>query len=285
MAWVVRRSFGACDPLKIPLLLAEQVSTGKELALKVISPVQAPIVRPFTYDERRPFARGQHRNVTFSTRPGQIVRAPCTGSLSLNAQWRTATIQCHRLRITLFPLEPTLPDDNAGTGRTRAATAAPAHDIQAGTQLGRAASSHLRLGVRRTNQPWGYVDPELYLKAPSLGPAPHPITPAPRVRPPATPHAPRGAPSTEAPRTTPRTPRRAPSTETPRTSAPRLPPQIAPWTSPQSSPRPPARTCTAWRGLAATLAAATTGTRLHRDRDRSSVAGHGPSRAFRILRR
>jgi hypothetical protein len=161
-------------------------------------PVDAPIVRPFHY-AGSPFSRGLHRGVDFGTAAGAAVRAPCDGTVVWSGE-AGVTLRCGGRRVTLLPLAPAV-----GEG-----------PVRRGAMVGAAGREALHLGVRRPGDPFGYEDPQDYLRDPV------------------------SAPPAVAPRTTPRplrlrrTPRPAPR------AAARAP--IAPWP--------------AWAGLALVLAGA-----------------------------
>lgn len=140
-------------------------------------PVEAPIVRPFAY-AGSPFAAGLHRGVDFGAAAGVVVRAPCSGRLVWAG--RTAlTLVCTGRRVTLVDFVARVTGGSVHTGEA----------------VGAAGFEPLHLGVRRPGDPFGYEDPERYLKGepPAAGPppvllrpwrlAPPPRAPAPNPRP------------------------------------------------------------------------------------------------------
>lgn len=140
--------------------------------LVLLPPVDAPIARPFHYTGS-PFARGLHRGVDFASRPGSTVGAPCHGRV-VWAGDEAMTLLCARRRVTLLALAPSIE---------------PGARVVAGEAVGIAGAEPLHLGVRRLGDPFGYENPERYLREapPASGP---PALPPLRLRPP----APRAAP-------------------------------------------------------------------------------------------
>src|SRR6476646_9602530 len=65
-------------------------------------PVDAPIVRPFSYSGS-PFARGLHRGLDLAAPPGAPVMAPCAGVVAF-AGAHVMTLRCGRFRVTLLPV-------------------------------------------------------------------------------------------------------------------------------------------------------------------------------------
>jgi hypothetical protein len=142
------------------------------VALALVSPVPGEIARGFAY-AGDPFARGHHRGIDLAAAPGTPVKAACGGRVVFagraGANGRAVTIRCGRFNVTHLPLAELT---------TRAGATVPP-----GARIGTAARgrSHagLHLGVRRANNPLGYVDP-----APLIRAQPRPAPPAgPHVRP------------------------------------------------------------------------------------------------------
>jgi len=159
-------------------------------------PVEAPIVRPFSYGGSL-FAGGHHRGVDFAAAVGELVLAPCSGRVAFaggTPSGPAVTLECagRRLRVTLLPVR---------ARRARAGRAVDARDIVGSVAGARdivgsvAGGTHagLHLGVRRAGDPLGYLDPAplLAASAPPLGPAPPPSARRPSRR--AGPRPPGGA--------------------------------------------------------------------------------------------
>lgn len=132
------------------------------------------VTRPFSLAANR-FAAGQRRGVDIATRAGESVRAACTGRVTFAGpvpqRKRGVTIACGALVATHLGL---------------AATRVTAGDlVAAGARIGEATGGPMRLGTRRRDDRFGYVDPLRLLgadPAPPLGAAPPPRGEGPRRR-------------------------------------------------------------------------------------------------------
>jgi hypothetical protein len=135
-------------------------------ASRWIRPVRGPATRLFDLGPDR-FARGQHRGVDLEATAGAPVRSACGGRVAFAgrvADTGTVSVRCGPWRVSYAPL--------ARIGVRAGARAGP------GQRLGRmAADEPLHLGVRREADPFGYVDPLLFLAA-AADRAPPPVVPA-----------------------------------------------------------------------------------------------------------
>jgi Peptidase family M23 len=129
----------------------------------------AVVTREFDFDARAPFVHGAHRGVRLAGRAGDVVRAPCGGTVvfagALPRLGTGVSLRCRRLVATEFGLER--------LSVRRGAVLAP------GSPVGRlAASGSLYLGARVAARRWGYRDPLALITRPApgrpLGPAPRP---------------------------------------------------------------------------------------------------------------
>ena len=165
------------------------------IALTLVPPVPGPIARDFEY-AGDPFARGHHRGADLQAPPGAQVRAACGGRVAFagraGASGRTVTIRCGPWSVTHLPL--------------RELAVRAGERVAPGATIGTAATSKdhegLHLGVRRTADPRGYVDPAPLLRTPPR----HAPPAAPRTitrRPTPSPPHPAPLPSGPAPATAP----------------------------------------------------------------------------------
>src|SRR5437764_2743153 len=180
-------------------------------------PADGPVVEKFKLGDD-PYAAGQHRGIDIGAPAGTVVLAPASGSVSfagaVPVSGRTLTIQTHDgYSVTLTHLGSTGAErgDTVGEGSAIATigpSGTPEHDVP-----------YVHLGIRRSEDPNGYVDPLLFLPARPLAPPPAaPPTPAP---PPPTPVPPPASPASlpaAAPTPTPAAP--APGAPAPAASAP-----------------------------------------------------------------
>ncbi|MEA2169498.1 MAG: hypothetical protein QOF76_2798 [Solirubrobacteraceae bacterium] len=147
--------------------------------LALAPPVPGPIVRPFVYSGS-PFAAGLHRGVDFRAEPGAVVVSPCAGRVAW-AGSGGVTLLCGGRRVTLLPLYGV----RVGDG-TRVSVGDPVARV--------ALPGPLHLGVRRAGDPFGYLDPERFLRRPGSS-APPMVGPGRRRGPsPRAPAPPAGAP-------------------------------------------------------------------------------------------
>ncbi|HET9673792.1 MAG TPA: M23 family metallopeptidase, partial [Gaiellaceae bacterium] len=188
-------------------------------------PVDGPVLRPFVFGSD-PYAGGQHRGIDVDASVGETVRAPVGGAISFAGSvpngGRALTIRTgDGYSVTLLQLA----DLAVSRGD------AVAEGVPVGT-VGESAdavthASHVHLGVRRTDDEDGYLDPLRFLPA--------------RERPPvAAPPAPAAPPSpAPAPAAPPRASEQAPAAEPARAVAPPPPaPVVEP--PPVATPQVPA---------------------------------------------
>ena len=229
------------------------------VALTLVPPVSGAVARDFAY-AGDPFARGHHRGVDIATRPGEPVRAACGGRVAFagraGANGRAVTIRCGAWSVTHLPLR-----EVAVRGGERVAPGATI-----GTAAAQSGHKGLHLGVRRTADPRGYIDPAPLLRAP-LRPAPPAAPRAVARRTASPPPHPAPLPSGPAPRTAPLpvgpAPRAAPATPTSRAGSSPL----APWP--------------AWAGLALLLAGAAGAGAARRSRTRRASPARAEAAAVR----
>jgi hypothetical protein len=169
-------------------------------------PADGPVVEKFKLGDD-PYAAGQHRGIDIGAPKGAAVLSPISGIVSfagaVPVSGRTLTIQTRDgYSVTLTHLGSTAPQRGDPVGEGAAiATIGPSgtleHDVP-----------YVHLGVRRSEDPNGYVDPLVFLPDRPLAPppaaptAPAPPPPAPAPAPPAAPASPvslPAAPPTPAP--------------------------------------------------------------------------------------
>jgi hypothetical protein len=162
-------------------------------------PVDGPVVRGFDFDRGHPYAAGQHRGVDISAARGAPVLAPAEGVVSfagtVPSGGRTISIETPSgTTVTLLHL--------GSIGVKRGA------HVDEGAVVGAVGASddtdlpqpHVYLGIRKTADPQGYLDPLTLLPPrPATAPSPDPapgvaaavaVNPAPAVDPPAAAPAP-----------------------------------------------------------------------------------------------
>ena len=147
--------------LLLPVLVALQV--GVQPALAWAWPVDGPVLRPFVFGDD-PYAGGQHRGVDIGAPAGTPVRAPAAGTISfagiVPTGGKTITIRtADGYAVTLQRL---------GSTSVPRALAVGEGDVVG--SVGQAAEPYVYLGVRKADEPDGYVDPLGLL--PPLAPAP-----------------------------------------------------------------------------------------------------------------
>jgi Peptidase family M23 len=152
--------------LLLPVLVALQV--GVQPAFAWTWPVDGPVLRPFALGDD-PYAGGQHRGIDIGAPAGTPVQAPISGSVSfagvVPTGGKTITIRTtDGLAVTLQHL-----------GSYTVARGAPVTEGDVLASVGEGAETYVYLGVRRADEPNGYVDP-LGLLPP---PAPAPLDPEP----------------------------------------------------------------------------------------------------------
>ena len=154
--------------LLLPVLVALQV--GVQPALAWAWPVDGPVLRPFVLGDD-PYAGGQHRGVDIGAPAGTPVRAPAAGTVSFAGTvptgGKTITIRtADGYAVTLQRLGSTSVSRGLAVGEG---------DVVG--SVGQATEPYVYLGVRKADEPDGYVDPLGLL--PPLAPAPPPNEPAP----------------------------------------------------------------------------------------------------------
>ena len=154
--------------LLLPVLVALQV--GVQPALAWAWPVDGPVLRPFVLGDD-PYAGGQHRGVDIGAPAGTPVRAPAAGTVSF-----AGTVPTGGKTITIRTA-----DGYAVTLQRLGSTSVPrglaVDEGDVVGSVGQAAEPYVYLGVRKAEEPDGYVDPLGLL--PPLAPAPAPDEPAP----------------------------------------------------------------------------------------------------------
>ena len=115
------------------------------------APVAGELLRPFE-PGAHPFARGAHRGIDLYARPGTLVGATCAGQVAFAgpvAGARVVTLACGGWRVTHLPLDRIAVVSGDGVRRGQ-----PLGTVAAGSR-----HTGLHLGVRRTHDRFGYVDP------------------------------------------------------------------------------------------------------------------------------
>ena len=136
--------------LLLPVLVALQV--GVQPALAWAWPVDGPVLRPFVLGDD-PYAGGQHRGADIGAPAGTPVRAPAAGTVSFAGTvptgGKTITIRtADGYAVTLHRL---------GSTSVPRALAVGEGDVVG--SVGQAAEPYVYLGVRKADEPDGYVDP------------------------------------------------------------------------------------------------------------------------------
>jgi hypothetical protein len=154
--------------LLLPVLVALQV--GVQPALAWAWPVDGPVLRPFVLGDD-PYAGGQHRGVDIGAPAGTPVRTPAAGTVSFAGTvptgGKTITIRtADGYAVTLQRL-----------GSLGVARGSAVEEGDVAGSVGEGAEPFVYLGVRKADDPDGYVDPLGLL--PPLAPAPAPDEPAP----------------------------------------------------------------------------------------------------------
>ena len=180
-------------------------------------PTDGQVLQPFSFDPASPYAAGQHRGIDLAGSPGDGVRAPKAGVVSfagtVPGSGRSVTIEtADGWSVTLTHL---------GTISVKKdAVVAEGDPVAAVGDPGVGEAPFVQLGIRKTTDPQGYVDP-LGLLPPRVA---APAAPAPDPQP-AAPAAP--APAAAAP---------APVIDSP--VAPVVPPPVAPAAAPVPAAEP-----------------------------------------------
>jgi len=154
--------------LLLPVLVALQV--GVQPALAWAWPVDGPVLRPFVLGDD-PYAGGQHRGVDIGAPVGAPVRAPAAGTVSF-----VGTVPTGGKTITIRTA-----DGYAVTLQRLGSTSVPrglaVDEGEVVGSVGDASEPYVYLGVRKADEPHGYVDPLGLL--PPLAPIPVPDEQAP----------------------------------------------------------------------------------------------------------
>src|SRR3954453_12071220 len=134
----------------LPVLVALQV--GVQPALAWAWPVDGPVIRPFVLGDD-PYASGQHRGIDIGAPAGAPVRAPAAGTISFAGTvptgGKTITIRtADGYAVTLQRLGSTSVSQGLAVGEK---------DVVG--SVGAATEPYVYLGVRRNDQPDGYLDP------------------------------------------------------------------------------------------------------------------------------
>ncbi|HEX5469344.1 MAG TPA: M23 family metallopeptidase [Gaiellaceae bacterium] len=150
----------------LPVLVALQA--GVEPALAWAWPVDGPVLRPFVLGDD-PYAGGQHRGIDIGATPGEPVQAPAAGDVTfagiVPTGGKTLTIRTgDGYAVTLLHLgaysvargEAVVEGDVVGAAGASGAPAEP--------------TPYVYLGIRRADDPNGYVDPLSLLPAPAAAP-------------------------------------------------------------------------------------------------------------------
>src|SRR5881397_1911552 len=150
-------------------------------------PVKGPVLQKFVLGDD-PYAAGQHRGIDIGAGAGEPVLAPASGLVSfagtVPVSGKVVTIQTSDgYSVTLTHLGSTSVRRGETVGEdavvgTIGPTGEVEHDVP-----------YVHLGIRRSEDPNGYIDPLLFLPAPTAPPAPPSPTPPP-VRAPAPPSPP-----------------------------------------------------------------------------------------------
>src|SRR5437588_6267051 len=138
-------------------------------------PVQGPVLRPFVFGDD-PYRAGQHRGIDIGAPSGTAVLAPAPGTISFAGtvpkNGKTVTIQTQDgYSVTLVHL--------GSVGVKRQAT------VVEGAVVGTVGPSgepdldepYVYLGIRRTAEPQGYLDPLTLLPGPTASPGAPPESP------------------------------------------------------------------------------------------------------------
>ncbi|HMI22208.1 MAG TPA: M23 family metallopeptidase, partial [Gaiellaceae bacterium] len=158
-------------------------------------PVKGQVLQKFVLGDD-PYAAGQHRGIDIGAGAGEPVLAPASGTVSFTGtvpvSGKVATINtADGYSVTLTHLGSTSVrrGETVGEGAvvgTIGPTGELEHDVP-----------YVHLGIRRSEDPNGYVDPLLFLPAPAAPPAAPtpapPVIPAPSPAPPRAPAAPAAA--------------------------------------------------------------------------------------------
>jgi Peptidase family M23 len=152
----------------LPVLIALQA--GVPPALAWTWPVDGPVLRPFVLGDD-PYAAGQHRGIDVGAMAGALVRAPAAGAVTfagtVPGSGRTVTIQTSDgYSVTLVHLGSSVVGRGAAVAEgATVGTVGPSGEPEL-------AEPYVHLGVRRTSDEHGYVDPLAFLPAAAVEPPP-----------------------------------------------------------------------------------------------------------------
>jgi murein DD-endopeptidase MepM/ murein hydrolase activator NlpD len=138
-------------------------------------PVDGPVLRPFVFDHDSPYEAGQHRGIDIGTSAAVEVRAPVDGVVSF-----AGTVPTGGKTLSIeTPSGYTATLLHLGSIGVKRGAAVLEGDVVAAAGAEGDAEPYVYFGVRRTNDPQGYVDPL------GLLPAAHAPSPSPAVEAPA----------------------------------------------------------------------------------------------------
>ena len=146
----------------LPALLALQV--GVSPALAWTWPADGPVLQQFSYDAASPYEGGRHRGIDIGGLPGATVVAPAAGTVSFAGSLpdvgRSLTIETpDGYSVTVVHLGAL----SVGRGEVVGERAPVGSIGPSGTaEVG---EPYVHLGVRKTSEPEGYLDPLLFLPA------------------------------------------------------------------------------------------------------------------------
>jgi hypothetical protein len=181
-------------------------------------PVQGPVLRAFRFDSD-PYGAGLHRGIDLGAPSGAVVVAPVSGTVtfagSVPTAGKTLTIQTgDGYSATLVHL------GSLGIGRGAAVTEGDQVGTVGPSGVAELPVPYVHLGVRRTDEPQGYLDPLLFLPPlavapPAAPPPPQDPAPSPAPVPAPAPAVPAAPPAPAAPIEPPAPPQAAPLTGSP----------------------------------------------------------------------
>jgi hypothetical protein len=122
-------------------------------------PVQGKVLQPFSYDEAHPYAAGQHRGIDIgAAAAGETVVAPAAGTISfagtVPTNGESVTIQtADGYSVTLTHL------GSIGVAKGASVSEGGAVGTIGPSGTPEVDAPYLHLGVRRTTDPNGYIDP------------------------------------------------------------------------------------------------------------------------------
>src|SRR5947207_13869748 len=119
-------------------------------------PADGPVLAPFSFDPANPYAAGQHRGLDIGGAASAPVRAPASGTVSfagtVPGSGKSMTIEtADGWSVTLTHL--------GQLGVKKDAVVAEGDPVGALADGSGADAPYVQLGVRRTSDPQGYVDP------------------------------------------------------------------------------------------------------------------------------